>query len=380
MHIPPREVSFLPDRFCEECGAPLTPGARFCEECGHPVPAGEEPVPPAASPKAPSVTPGVTAAVQPGPEKILAVLPFVLRQKGAIRMEEVSIVFTSRRVVTVVWTPQLESLLEPAEKKLDKLVHDLERKGGDRTTILRPLVFDPGTIFPPWEQLYPGIADIPGVALTDLEYIRGEGSSSTSFDDDLLLISSPAGEQRFSVGSGMYTASAAKLLPLIWEAMGGTAGEEIVGIIPTGFEPEREGFGFAYPFTLVVTNRRIIYAFLNDSLADVQVAYLNRLMKETGKDRQQLGEMLAASTPADAPWQGYLKKAISEIFSEDPINFFIPHHQVVSATITTGKKNKGDLLVFRLSSHEEQLTLDPGFAQLAFHVLSRALGGRVNMQ
>jgi hypothetical protein len=372
-----QEVSSLPDRFCEECGAPLTPNTRFCEECGHPVPAGIEQGSAAPSMPAPLITAGVTPQ---GPEKILAVLPFASRQKGFMGTEDVSIVFTTHRIVPFPWTSQLKPVLKPIQKQLDKQCYDLERKGGDPAMFLGPLVFDPGTVFPPWEQLYPSLSETPGISLTDIEYIRGEQSDVAHFHEDLLVISSPAGEQQFYVEAGWYSASAASLLPLVWESMGGTAGEEILGIIPTGFEPERDGFGFAYGFTLVVTTGRIIYAFVNDTFADIQIAYMKRFLKETGKDRQQLDEMISEAPPGDAPWQGYLRKPLREIFSEDPINFFIPLQQIRSAMITAGKKNKGDLLVLKLGSHEERLNLDPGFGQLASRVLSPALQGRVALQ
>jgi hypothetical protein len=292
-------------------------------------------------------------------------------------MEEISLVFTSQKLVPVVWNPRLAAVLEPVEKKLAKQVYDQERKGGDRRAVLGPLPFSPGSILPAWEEVYPGLAESRGIALSDIDYIRGEPSDSSLSRNDTLLISSPAGESRFSVGLGMYTAFTAELLPLLWDAIGGMAKEEIVGIIPTGFEPEREGFGFAYPFTLVITTGRVIYAFLNDPSADTQTAYLNRLMKETGKDRQQVAKMLAGGSPAEAPWQGYLRKPLAEIFREDPINFFIPLQRIASVTITTGAK--GDLLAFNLSSHKEQLVLDPGFGQLAYGILSQVLGNRVTL-
>jgi hypothetical protein len=82
------------------------------------------------------------------------------------------------------------------------------------------------------------------------------------------------------------------------------------------------------------------------------------MLKDTGQDLRQLGDLILYDPPPDEPWQIYLQKPLTTIFAEDPINFFIPLHQVRSAVIS--REKKGDLLVFRLPSYEEQLALDPG--------------------
>lgn len=362
----------MPDQFCEDCRAPISPGSRFCEDCGAPVPSSQETA-------VFSATASSTVPQDYQPERIIAVFPFASRPKGFIGAESISIVFTSRRIVQVPWNSSLESILKPARKRLNRQIDEIERKGGDRAVILAPLAFDSGPPFPPWHEIFSDLPEGSGIPLQEIEYIRGEQEDVAHFHEDLLVISTSAGEQQLTVDAGWYTVSVSRLLPLLWETFGNNS-EDVLGIIPLCNEPEREGFGFAYSYTIIVTSQRIIYAFINDSFADIQNEYLKDQMKAQGVTLVELGETLSTQTPEDAPWLRYLRLPVSDIFKEDPLNFFIPLWAIRSVTIILGKKDEGDLLILGLSSHEEQLALNPGFGRNAASIFMRATSSPVNLR
>lgn len=353
-------MTIITDRFCTECGGPLSPGDRFCGECGRAVTSGT-PVP----------------AAGPGTETIRAVLPFCSRPKGFLGSESVSVVFTTRRLIPVVWDPQLTSILGPLQKRMEEECYEMERQGRDPVRLIAPLVFDPGTVFPPWDQLFPDPGGKPGIDLRDIEYIRGEQSDSAHYHEDLLIISTAGGEQELYVEAGWYSATSSRLLHIAWDGINGPAEEKIVGVVPLCSEPEREGFGFSYSFSLVVTTGRIIYAFISDAFADIHAAYLRRLMEQNGKNRRRTGKKVSEEVPVDAPWQEYARRSPETILSDDPVNFYIPISMVGSVTIIMGENERSDLLVIALPSHEERLELDPGFGDLACDVFSRAMGEKV---
>jgi len=100
-------------RFCEQCGAPLNPGARFCAQCGHAMPSAPAqaaaPPPPAARPApAPAQQPAAAAPPEaPEAEPIIGVVPGVQRRKGLLGYETFNLVVTPERLVFALMTQQM---------------------------------------------------------------------------------------------------------------------------------------------------------------------------------------------------------------------------------------------------------------------------------
>jgi len=95
-------------KFCEQCGAPLGPGARFCNQCGQPVvaaPASQpRPVEPVATVPQPAAAPTAAASGEP----VYGVIPGAQRRKGLLGFQTFSIVVTPQRLVFAETTSQMQ--------------------------------------------------------------------------------------------------------------------------------------------------------------------------------------------------------------------------------------------------------------------------------
>ncbi len=377
----PLQVVSVADRFCEDCGAPLTPGIRFCEQCGVPVPAGPALTPVRADPSRPVTAPPPEARSRPAGEQILAVFPFAFRHKGVIGSEDLSLVFTSRRILPVPVSEGTKPIFKAAKKNLDTQIRDLERKKTDRIPFLAPLAFDPRPFFPPWQELFPVLPEGVGIPLADIQYIRCEYPDERHILSEDLVIRTPAGDQLFSSEGGWYEASVSRLMTLVWNAMDGGAREEVVGIIPLCDAGEWGSRSLWYYFTLIVTTRRILFSSLSDPEKDLQDSYLNRQETKAGGDRRTVVERFADHPPADAPWVAYLQKPLSEVFDKNPVSYFIPLEKIRSVVIQESDKDKADCLCFSFFSEGgDSVTTEPGFGRVAYGILSRALGDRVTIE
>ena len=95
-------------RFCEQCGAPLNPGARFCGQCGHSVKAAAAPPAPptAAAQPAPATAPVAAREAGPG-EPVVGVLAGLQRRKGLLGYQTWNLVVTPQRLVFALMTQQM---------------------------------------------------------------------------------------------------------------------------------------------------------------------------------------------------------------------------------------------------------------------------------
>jgi zinc-ribbon domain len=116
---------------CDQCGAPLNPGAKFCSKCGQMVRAlPEQPQSPAIATPAGPVSippPQATAAQEPVPvprpapaapiaapqppqsgEQVLGVIPAAQRRKGLFGTQTFSVIVTPTRLVFAEVTSQMQ--------------------------------------------------------------------------------------------------------------------------------------------------------------------------------------------------------------------------------------------------------------------------------
>jgi len=98
-------------KFCENCGAALSPGARFCNLCGQPVQAVPEsqPDPAQAAPSAaPVPQPAAAPAATAGGEPVYGVIAGAQRRKGLLGHQTFSVMVTPHRLAFVEITPQMQ--------------------------------------------------------------------------------------------------------------------------------------------------------------------------------------------------------------------------------------------------------------------------------
>lgn len=96
-------------RFCENCGAPLNPGARFCGQCGQTVrAAGATPAgsPPQAVQPAPAPVPAPQEEAGSA-EPVVGVLAGLQRRKGLLGYQTWNLVVTPQRLVFALMTQQM---------------------------------------------------------------------------------------------------------------------------------------------------------------------------------------------------------------------------------------------------------------------------------
>ena len=103
-------------RFCEQCGASLTLGARFCGRCGqavaHPDPQAAPPPPasePAPAPAAPKRrAPARSTPAEPeGEEPVAGVITGLQRRKGLLGYQSWTLVLTPQRLIFALLTQQM---------------------------------------------------------------------------------------------------------------------------------------------------------------------------------------------------------------------------------------------------------------------------------
>ena len=110
-----------PTRFCEQCGAPLTPTTRFCGNCGAQVqslptpPAAPSSPPPPPPPAPPPVREPVAAEPEPDAEPVIGVIPGLVRSKGLMQTETFNLVVTPGRLVFALITqPMINAAVQQA--------------------------------------------------------------------------------------------------------------------------------------------------------------------------------------------------------------------------------------------------------------------------
>ena len=308
-------------RFCEACGAPLSPGVRFCEGCGTQVA-----VAPTAAPsiKPPAVPPSVVPADRP-----IAVIPFAYTQAGIFSVAHCTLIIYSDQVV-VAYVPRARAVeMDRAKRDIEAaLVKDeadpraiWELAAGANLAL--PSRRETGTSLP-WEAYVTmppsaALAEDPRnrvVGLDALVYVRGESDSDTGTDQ--ILIRSKDFLQTVFFELGTFFVARKALLSLLMPSRGDW--EPVYGVLPWGSEPQVNGFGFQYGWNLIVTDRRIVFNMVEDAFADESDVWLQAREKEakaTGREWRDLDEVSQPSSP----WQRLARRPISELLSND-VNFF----------------------------------------------------------
>lgn len=87
-------MSAAHQRFCEQCGTPISATAKFCGNCGAPIA-------PTASPVAEAQS-AVSSAIS-----ILAVIPSIERKKGLFGAEAFNLIVTAEQLIFASVTPKL---------------------------------------------------------------------------------------------------------------------------------------------------------------------------------------------------------------------------------------------------------------------------------
>jgi len=374
-----------PQRFCEECGAPLTADAKFCEDCGRPV----------NTEGFPGDSGGAGTAPLP-----LAVIPFAYRQRGVFAVDRCNIVVYPDQVVLAFVPPDREKENDAAmtavqaalaEKRIEgKTFWQLAAGAGFALFNLswspvsyhtadavreKKLLGNISVKDRPWERylaMSPDAVlfeDKRNVALphNTIAYIRGESDPSTSTDQ--IHIRSSSGLTRLFFDLGTYLLARSVLFSF---HLPGPEGERSIGVIPSAGEPEVKGFGFQYTWTLVVTDRRILFYMDTDDFVDEMQDWLEIKRTEAKKAGRKLREGELAGHP-DAPWQKLAQEPVKSLLSESDVNFFVPLDAIRSVRILPG-----DTIRFDLPGEPYEIVFAEGSTDHIRKVLGQVLGGRLS--
>jgi hypothetical protein len=381
-------------RFCEECGKPLTPGVKFCEECGTPV----------LSP-GPAVQ-GVMEPVPPVPAGVpLAVIPFAYQQRGVFSTDRCNIVVYPDQVVIAYVSRALEKEYDQAMNEVEATIAEKHLSGknfwqlaaGAGSALFRvawnpvgyhaedtlrdqKLLRNVTLRTRPWER-YSSMA--PGAVLAEdsrnkvlsresISRIRGESDPETSTEQ--VLIYSSAGVTRIFFDYGIYFLARTVLFSFLFPGQEVT--EKIIGVIPSGAESQVEGFGFQYTWILVVTDKRVLFCMVEDEMADEIGAWTEARQKEAKSAGRKFRDGELAGSP-DAPWQQLIKDPIPTLLEND-VNFFIPVPSILSARLVPGGPRKGDELSFDLRGGPCSIVFPDGTADYIRAVLGPVLKGRLS--
>jgi hypothetical protein len=376
-------------RYCEHCGDEITPGNRFCEECGRPIVTlrGEEDGAGCQEPRENHSSGGAG-------DTPLAVIPFAYTAEGFFRTNDCTlVVYRDCFVVAFVPEPRKKEMSDAMTGVMAKLMEkDLEGKklrdlvAGAGFSLLkiawsapdfytgeaareRQLLESVTVDDRPWERYSSMasdevLAEDPRNILVHKDSVgAARGESDLSTDTDQILVWHKDGQVTLYFRLGTFYPARAALFFMLHP---GGLPETVHGVIPSGSEPEVEGFGFQYSWNLVVTNQRIIFASIDEALAERMTAWIERSAGRAG-----------GVNMTGAPWE--------ELLTIDPEtlllpgeNFFLPLSAISSVDVVGGGPGQADEVCFFLPGTPYSLVFPGGTGAYARTVLSHVLQGRVH--
>ncbi len=155
-------------------------------------------------------------------------------------------------------------------------------------------------------------------------------------------------------------------------------GEEILGLIPA--LKKKTGLFSSKMYTLVVTERRLIFAELTGKMMQTAVAEAN----EASRGKGFFARMKETATSQQRIYEGYLRRTGEEILRENPENFAVENSEIKTVRVRLGHYH-----VDRENRQSDELIIQTaqGKIKLFFHydnrtgeakkVLWCALGERV---
>lgn len=153
--------------------------------------------------------------------------------------------------------------------------------------------------------------------------------------------------------------------------------EEILGIIPA--LNRRTGLFSVKTYTLIVTNRRLIFALLTSKMMQAAVAEAN----EASKGKGMLARMKEALTSQQRIYSRYYNMTGEEILRENPENFAVNNDEIKTVKIHIGhfyeaEGKKNDTMVILTAREKLNFSFHyDGATGEAKKILWRALGNRV---
>ncbi len=387
----------MPDqKFCEDCGKPMTPGKLFCEECGAPV--RQESIPEENTPVVPAASPGI-------PQLPLAVMPFGHQDKGVFSTENLTLLIYPDRLILAIVPKARQAEFDEAmiDVQAELMKKHIEGKSfwqlatGAGIALFK-LGWSPVDFYTadavkeqkmlrnisitnrPWEQYLSMPADAVLVEDTgnreilreQIGFIRGESDPSTSTDQ--ILIYSSGGRTRIVFEFGIFFPARRALFSFLLPDPADQ--EKVLGIIPYAEEPEVEGFGFQYTWIVAVTEKRLIFCMIEDEFADEINEWIKDREKEgkkTGRDIRE-GELFCRP---DAPWQRFMNRSVSSLL-ENEVNFFIPLSVVRSVDLIPNNPGQAVELCINLPGESYDLQFPAGSAGYLRSILDPVLTGKLN--
>lgn len=155
-------------------------------------------------------------------------------------------------------------------------------------------------------------------------------------------------------------------------------GEELLGFIPA--LKKKTGLFRTKTYTLVVTNRRLIFAELTNKMMQAAVAEAN----EASKGKGMLARMKEAATSQQRIYSRYYNLTAEEILRENPENFALNNDEVKKVRMHIGDfyadqgNKQSDTMVIQTTREKIKLVFhyDNSTAE-ARKVLWRAFGNKV---
>jgi hypothetical protein len=380
-------------RFCEECGKPLTPGLKFCEECGCAVAALDAPLQDVSVPPVPPLTENVA----------LATIPFAYQSSGAFSTERMTLVIYPDQVVLTIIPKTLEKEFDQAMNEVQATLMEKHLAGKSLWQLasgagfaLFKIAWSPVDFYTadavkeekmlrtmtiqtrPWERY---LSMPPEAVLAEngknraiprdsIAFIRGESDPSTSTDQ--ILIFHTDGLETIFFDFGIFHLARKVLFSFLLPSP--IDHEKIIGVIPYADEPEVEGFGFQYSWNVVVTDQRLIFCMIEDEFADEVTEWIEKQSKEAKKAGRKWNVSDAAGLP-DSPWLRFMNSSVSSLL-ETEVNFFIPLSTINQVQLVPGGPGQADELCFFLPGQPYDIVFPEGSAGQIQAVFGTVLAGR----
>jgi len=346
---------------------------------------------------------GVSTSAAPaaGPGNFpLAVVPFAYQQRGILSFDYCNLVVYPDRLIIAFIPPERMKEFKEARSAVEAALVEQSLQGktfwklaASAGSALFRLSWSPPGFFAedairekelmrkvfislrPWERYLSMPSDAVlsedrrnvVIPRDTIAYTRGESDPSTNTDQ--VHIRSAAGLTRLFFEFGTY--SLARAVLNAFRLPDHIPGERVIGVLPSANEPEVEGFGFQYTWTLAFTGQRVVFAMDTDEFVDKIDAWLKGRHMEAKKAGRKLREGELFGEP-DAPWQALKEATVSSLLNESDVNFYIPLEAIQSAQVIHGNEVR-----FDLPGGPYTLVFAEGSTGYIREVLGQALGERL---